>query len=178
MLTFMTRAVLTLALLPGALAQSTVPATPPAPISAPTTAPAELDRPLTPRVTLENARLTATATPGAGTATVRLSVQNTGTSAFTLNANRDSLQGCQVAPHVRVLKVGSREVVYPDPAGVRLCAQDIVTREVPAGGSVEFARNLTLPAGEYLVEVWFQGFVGEGGERVRVAAEAVRVRVQ
>ena len=59
-----------------------------------------------------------------------------------------------------------------------MCAPDIVTRDVTAGGSTSVARGLKLPAGEYLVEVWFQGFVGDGGDRVRVAADAVRVTVR
>lgn len=175
MLNPLTRVLAALVLMPAALAQTTpVPATP----TSPTPTSASPVPALTPRITLENARLTAAARAATGGVQVTLNVQNAGGSALALSANRDSLQGCAVAPHVRVLKVGSREVVYPNPADVRLCAQDIVTREVAANGATTFTRDLQLPAGEYLIEVWFQGFVGGRGDRVRVAADAVRVTVR
>ena len=94
-----------------------------------------------------------------------------------LSAPRDNRQDCAAGPLVRVLEVGTRNVVYP-PAGngnAMLCAQDLFVKTVAAGGSVRLERTLNLPAGDYMIESWFSGNAADG--KVRLAAEPVRVTV-
>ena len=98
-------------------------------------------------------------------------------AALKLQVPRDNEQNCVTAPTVRVLKVGSREVVYPPVGGEpRLCAQDLRSDTLSAKGQVNYTRELELPAGEYMVEGWLTGFAD--GLRVKVAAQPVRVTVR
>ncbi|MDO4262872.1 MAG: hypothetical protein Q4C67_01620 [Deinococcus sp.] len=94
-----------------------------------------------------------------------------------LSAPRDNRQDCATAPLVRVLEVGSREVVYPaaGSGSATLCAQDLFVKTVAAGSSVRLERTLNLPAGDYMIESWFSGNAADG--KVKLAAEPVRVTV-
>ncbi|GAA5511739.1 hypothetical protein Dcar01_00452 [Deinococcus carri] len=95
----------------------------------------------------------------------------------TFGVTHDNDQNCAFAPTVRVLRVGTREVVYPVPgASPRICTQELMSRTVPARGSTTFTRELDLPAGEYMVEGWFAGFGNK--LQVKVPAQPVRVTVQ
>lgn len=97
--------------------------------------------------------------------------------AVTLGVGRDNEQNCATAPRVRVLRVGTREVVYPAPgAEPRLCAQDLETRSLPAGGRTVFTRRLALPAGEYMIEGWLTGFVADAAGKVPAAPVRVTVK--
>lgn len=94
-----------------------------------------------------------------------------------LAVGRGSSQNCALAPSVRVLRVGTREVVYPVAgAEPRLCAQDIVTRTLPQGGQVTFTRALDLAPGEYMIEGWYAGLAED--QRVKLPAPPVRVTVR
>lgn len=106
-----------------------------------------------------------------------LTLRSSRAAPLALAAARDNDQNCAAAPTVRVLRVGTREVVYPAPeASPLLCTQELLNRSVPAGGSVTFTRDLALPAGEYMIEGWFAGFADN--LRVKVPAQPVRVTVR
>ncbi|WP_234009189.1 hypothetical protein [Deinococcus sp. NW-56] len=108
---------------------------------------------------------------------VSLTLRSSLASPVELDAGRDSRQNCVFGPLVRVLRVGTREVVSPAPGSEpRLCAQDLRIWRLAAGGGVTLTRNLDLPPGEYMVEGWFAGRLG--GKRVRVPAQPVRVTVR
>ncbi len=112
-----------------------------------------------------------------GKATLVLTLKSTLNKDVALLTNRDNRQNCAFAPSIRVLKVGSRDVVYPDASGnAMLCAQDMSTETLKAGGSVRYTRTLELPAGEYMVEGWFLG--SADGTRVKLGAQPVRVTVK
>ncbi|WP_261664491.1 hypothetical protein [Deinococcus sp. Marseille-Q6407] len=112
-----------------------------------------------------------------GPVRLTLSIANASDQSQTLSAPRDNRQECVAAPLVRVLEAGSRSVVYP-PArsgNATMCAQDMLIKEVPAGGSLHLERSLDLPAGDYLIESWFSGNAADGN--VKLPAEPVRVTV-
>lgn len=106
-----------------------------------------------------------------------LTLQNGQTVPLKLSAGRDSDQNCTAAPSIRVLQVGTRDVVYPV-GDKRICTQEMVERTAPAGGSAVFERTLKLPAGEYMVEGWFQGFARTAGQLVKISAQPVRISVK
>lgn len=112
-----------------------------------------------------------------GKVPLTLTLKSSRAAAVKLEVPRDNEQNCATAPTVRVLKVGSREVVYP-PAGQspRLCAQDLRSDTVAAKGQVQYTRDLDLPAGEYMIEGWLTGFADD--LRVKVPAQPVRVTVK
>lgn len=112
-----------------------------------------------------------------GPVPLTLTLKSSLTGPVTFGAGRDNDQNCAFAPTVRVLRVGTREVVYP-PAGAepRFCTQELATRTAPRGGSVVFTRNLDLPAGDYMIEGWFAGFAND--VRVKVPAQPLRVTVR
>lgn len=112
-----------------------------------------------------------------GKVPLTLTLKSNRTAAVKLEVPRDNEQNCATAPTVRVLRVGSREVVYP-PAGQspRLCAQDLRSDTLGAGKQVGYLRDLDLPAGEYMIEGWLTGFAD--GLRVKVPAQPVRVTVK
>ena len=112
-----------------------------------------------------------------GEFTLSLSLQNKQATSMNFSAGRDSEQNCAAAPLLRVLKVGTREVMYPT-GEPRICTQEMASQTAPAGGTTTFKRTLTLPAGEYMVEGWFQGFAGGAGNRVKVSAPPVRITVK
>lgn len=112
----------------------------------------------------------------AGEFSVGLTLNNAGTNTVTLTASRDSDQNCAFAPLLRVLKVGSREVVYPTCGSPRICTQDALNTPLAAAKSTLLERKLTLPAGEYMVEGWFGG--GVDGQSAKVGAVPVRLSVQ
>lgn len=90
---------------------------------------------------------------------------------------RDNSQNCAFAPSVRVLRVGTREVVYPPPGeGPRLCTQELLSKAAPARGSAVFTRALDLAPGEYMIEGWFTGLADD--QRVKLPAQPVRVSVR
>lgn len=112
-----------------------------------------------------------------GTVPLTLTLKSSRTAPLPLSLGRDNDQNCAFAPTVRVLRVGTREVVYPVPgAEPRICTQELLTRTLPARGSVVFTRDLDLPAGEYMIEGWFAGFADD--ERVKIPAQPVRVTVR
>jgi len=185
------RALLLLPLLGLAAAQS--PATP----AAPTTAPALVETPITPEpatpapatesvevpAAVQPARLDDVSATLSAPRTVKgklpltLTVKSSRAAAFKLDVPRDNEQNCVTAPTVRVLRVGSRDVVYPIAgASPRLCAQDLRSDAVAARGQVSYTRDLDLPAGDYMVEGWLTGFAD--GLRVKIPAKPVRVTVR
>ena len=104
-------------------------------------------------------------------------VRNSSASAITFSVRRDNDQNCVTAPQVRVLQVGTREVVYPVPgAAPKLCAQDLETKTAPARGNVTFTRTLDLPAGDYMVESWLTGFAND--LLVKVPGAPMRITVK
>ncbi|GAA4021961.1 hypothetical protein GCM10022631_40300 [Deinococcus rubellus] len=112
-----------------------------------------------------------------GEFTLSLSLKNDQAAALDFSAGRDSEQNCAAAPSLRVLQVGTRAVIYPT-GEKRICTQEQQIQTAPAGGSATFTRTLTLPAGEYMVEGWFQGFAGKAGQQVKVSAQPVRISVK
>ena len=106
-----------------------------------------------------------------------LTLTNNQAAALGFSAGRDSDQNCAAAPLVRVLQVGTRAVIYPT-GEKRICTQEQQIQTAPAGGRAVFTRTLTLPAGEYMIEGWFQGFAGKAGQQVKVSAQPVRVSVK
>ncbi|WP_420595800.1 hypothetical protein [Deinococcus sp.] len=112
-----------------------------------------------------------------GEFTLSLALQNKQATSMNFSAGRDSEQNCAAAPAVRVLQVGTRTVVYPT-GEQRICTQEMTSQTAPAGGTATFKRTLKLPAGEYMVEGWFQGFAGGTGNRVKVSAPPVRITVK
>ena len=99
-----------------------------------------------------------TTRPGAevGQVLVRLTLSNTSGADVALTLPRAGRQSCATAPHVRVLRATTREVVYPrgDEAAAVLCLADTPTYRVPAGGAVVFDRSLDLAPGRYVVEAY------------------------
>ena len=188
------RALLLLPLLGLAAAQSTVlPPVTPAPPSVPAlvetpalpepTTPAPATEPVEVPAAVQPARLDNVSAALSAPRTVKgklpltLTVKSSRAAAFKLDVPRDNEQNCVTAPTVRVLRVGSRDVVYPIAgASPRLCAQDLRSDTVGARGQVSYVRDLDLPAGEYMVEGWLTGFAD--GLRVKVPAKPVRVTVR
>ncbi|MFC4640192.1 hypothetical protein [Deinococcus hohokamensis] len=74
----------------------------------------------------------------------------------TLSLPRDSRRFCAAAPHVLILQVGTRDVVYPN----CMCTMDMVTTVLKAGEVVPFTRSVTLPKGHDLIEPWVRWFTG------------------
>lgn len=112
-----------------------------------------------------------------GKASVVLTIKNTTTKTVGLATNRDNRQNCAFAPSLRVIRVGTREVVYPDGSGnTRLCAQDMKTDTLRAGGTLHYTRTLNLPAGEYMIEGWYLG--SADGSRVKIDAQPLKVTVK
>lgn len=113
----------------------------------------------------------------AGTLPLTLTLKSVRPVPVRLDVGRDNDQNCAFAPTVRVLRVGTREVVYPAPGeGPRICTQELLSKAVPARGSAVFTRDLDLAPGEYMIEGWFAGFADE--ERVKIPAQPVRVTVR
>jgi|GEM_PF-4866509 len=111
--------------------------------------------------------------------TIQVIVRNTTSGAQTLSFSRNSQQNCAFAPHVRVLRVGTREVVYPNPAAEgSICTQELRSESVPGNGEHRLTRTLPLPAGEYMIEVWVRGFGGDDVGPVFIKAQPVRVTVK
>ncbi|WP_019584835.1 hypothetical protein [Deinococcus apachensis] len=112
-----------------------------------------------------------------GSIPLTLTLKSSLAGPITFGVGRDNDQNCAFAPTVRVLRVGTREVVYPAPgAEPRICTQELMTKTAPANGNVVFTRDLDLPAGDYIIEGWFGGFADD--TRVKVPAQPVRVTVQ
>lgn len=123
--------------------------------------------------------LTATLTAPrsvAGRVPLSLKVTNAGAAAVQLGAGRDNDQNCALAPLVRVLRVGTREVVYPVAGEPRLCAQDFRTDTAGKGEAVTYTRDLDLPPGEYMIEGWFAGSVN-GASANAISANAVPIKL-
>lgn len=175
-----------LALLGAALAAAPapVPPTPTETVTVPSgvvNVPATLAKPsvVPPRLADVEARLEA-ASAKAGKLKLTLTLNSQKATDILLETNRDNEQNCAFAPTVRLLKVGTREVVYPSGAP-RICAQDLQTDRLSAGKSVTFGRTLDLPAGEYMVEGWWTGVASGAGltaARARVPAQPIRVTVR
>lgn len=167
---------------PGPAEPFPTPLTPqvPTPQTPPSTQPVLNPVPTTPNVFASLVGVTATLSSPLtlkGKATLVFTLKSTLNNDLTLMTNRDNRQNCAFAPSLRVLKVGTREVVYPDGSGnAMLCAQDMKTDTLKAGSSVRYTRTVTLPAGEYMVEGWYLSLAGE--QRVKVAAQPIRVTVK
>ena len=123
-----------------------------------------------------NAALSAPRTVS-GEFTIGLVLTNNQAKALSFSAGRDSDQNCAAAPSVRVLQVGTRAVIYPT-GEKRICTQEMKIQTAPAGGRTTFERTLKLPAGEYMIEGWFQGFAGDLGQLVKVGAQPIRITVK
>lgn len=154
----------------------TVPPAPVLPVTAPAPAPAK-PAPAPAAVPLADvaAHLFVPRTV-TGPLNLTFTIRNTGTRTLIFGARRDNAQNCAVAPLLRVVRVGSQAVVYPVPGEKRLCAQDFITKSAPAKGNVSFARELALPAGEYMLESWYLGLAN--GVLVKVPAPPQRVTVK
>lgn len=112
-----------------------------------------------------------------GSVNLTLALKSTRPVPLSFSLGRDSSQNCAFAPSVRVLRVGTREVVYPAAGeGPRICTQELLSRAAPARGSAVFTRALDLAPGEYMIEGWYVGLLE--GERVRIPAQPVRVTVR
>ena len=141
---------------------SPVPAKP-APAPAPTALPGAAANLFVPRTVTGPLKLTFT-------------IRNIGTRALVFGARRDNAQNCAVAPLLRVVRVGTGEVVYPVPGAKRLCTQDFIVKSAAVKSNVSYSRSLDLPAGEYMLESWFAGLAN--GVPVKVPAPAIRVTVK
>lgn len=137
----------------------------PLPVPAPPTIPSDLTATLSaPRTVTGRLPLT-------------LSLKSSRAASVKVQVARDNEQNCATAPTVRVLRVGTREVVYPEPGkSPSLCAQDLRTDTLAARGQATYTRELNLAPGEYMVEGWLSGFAQ--GVRVKVPAQPVRVTVK
>lgn len=126
---------------------------------------------------LDGVSATLTAPRNASTTlTLTLTLSSKLNKSTALAVGRDNGQNCATAPLIRVLRVGTREVIYPVAgASPKLCTQDLKTDVLGAGGSVTYSREIQLPAGDYVVEGWWQGFADN--LRAKVSATAVRVTV-
>lgn len=97
---------------------------------------------------------------------IEVSLRLTGQGEYLLGrANR---QNCATAPHVRVLEVGTRRVVYPAETPGVVCTQDVVSV-----GEGDVTRRIELPSGHYVVEAW----VPASGEMPKLRAPYAVVRV-
>lgn len=139
---------------------SPAPATTAAPIATPVTLKAVLDVPRS----------------AYGELNVKLTLSNLGPNSAMLVASRDSRQDCAFGPLLRVLKVGTREVVYPTQDSPRICTQDALNTDLGKDKSLTLTHKLRLEPGEYMLEGWFQG--GVNGVARQVAAEPVRLTVR
>lgn len=95
---------------------------------------------------------------------VRVSLAVTGSGQVYLP--RNPRQNCATAPHVRILEVGTRRVVYPvNVTPGALCTQDVqvlapgqgdlgTPLDPEASGTVWVERVIALPPGHYIVESW------------------------
>lgn len=108
----------------------------------------------------------------AGPVPITVTFTNRAEADVTLSLPRDARQSCVAAPHVRILRVGTREVVYPPAVTDRMCTMDMVQTVVGAGASVPLSRAVTLPKGQYLIEAWVPGV---RGGTVRAPYRIVRV---
>lgn len=101
---------------------------------------------------------TVSTLPGAeeGSILVRLRLRNTGPTDLSLTLPRAAKQSCATAPHVRVLRAATREVVYPrgDEAALVLCLADTPTARLPAGSTLTFDRSVNLTPGRYVIEAY------------------------
>ncbi|PYE55841.1 hypothetical protein [Deinococcus yavapaiensis] len=114
------------------------------------------------------------ATVTGGKVNVSATVRNTTSTSQTLSLGRNNFQECAFAPHVRVLRVGTRDVVYPR-AEPRICTQELRAETLAANGEFKFERDLNLEPGEYVVEVWVKGFANDAP--VFLSGQPVRVNV-
>ncbi|WP_293915357.1 hypothetical protein [Deinococcus sp.] len=128
--------------------------------------------------TLERVSASLKAVQAGTDLTLNLTLLNGQANALAFSAGRDSSQNCAAAPLLRVLKVGTREVVYPLAGEKRICTQELSIKTAPLGGSAVFGRTLKLAPGEYVVESWFQGFAGPMNMRVRLSAPPLRISVK
>ncbi|WP_309570041.1 hypothetical protein [Deinococcus sp.] len=100
-----------------------------------------------------------------------------GDTPLVIGVRRDNTQNCAYGPLVRVVRVGTQEVVYPAAGSQkRLCTQEVVTKSTAASGAASFSRELKVPPGEYMVESWLTGLVN--GVLVKVPATPVRITVK
>ena len=104
-------------------------------------------------------------------------VQNKGSLGLNLSLSRNNMQDCTFGPSLRVLRVGTREVMYPQPgASPKLCPQDMSTATVLSGSNINYSRKLNLGAGEYMIESWIIGL--KDGQTVKVVAAPLRMTVK
>jgi hypothetical protein len=160
-----------------------IPPTPlplPGPVLVPNTPPSGTPVLVTPAplpTTLDRVSASLKAVQTGSELTLNLTLLNAQANAVAFSAGRDSTQNCAAAPLVRVLKVGSRDVVYPN-GEKRICTQEQTVKTALLGGSTVFSRTLNLAPGEYVIESWFQGFAGPMQTRVKLSAPPLRVSVK
>ena len=160
------------------LPTSPTPATPALPSSTPVlVTPAPLPTTLE-RVSASLKAVQTGPNQGDGELTLNLTLLNGQAKALAFSAGRDSAQNCAAAPLLRVLRVGTREVVYPVAGEKRICTQELIIKTALLGGSTVFSRTLKLAPGDYVVESWFQGFAGPMQSRVRLSAPPLRVSIR
>lgn len=112
----------------------------------------------------------------AGTVVTRLTLQNVGPTNVTLTASRHSGQNCAYAPLLRVLKVGSRQVVYPTDEPPHLCTQEALNTTLKPQQSLTLEHNIKLPTGDYLLEGWFSG--GINGQFQKISAAPILIKIK
>lgn len=89
---------------------------------------------------------------------INVKITNTGSRPLDLLWSRNPRQSCVASLWVRVLKAGSRAVVYPtSPSQSVFCPQDVGVQTLQPGQTAHHGRHLVLPTGRYAVEVTLPG---------------------
>lgn len=116
--------------------------------------------------------------PGQKPGEVVVSAQLTNTQGTPLRLfwSRDPQQDCTPSLRVRVLKAGSRDVVYPNATEQQsFCTADVREQVIAPGKVHQEARTLVLAPGRYAIEVRIPG-VGSAMNAVRAGYVMVTVR--
>ncbi len=100
------------------------------------------------------------------------SLQNSQPKIVSMGLTRNNTQDCTFGPFMRVLKVGTREVVYPV-GNEKICAQDFNTAQVPAQGSLNYTRQFKLISGDYMLESWINSIIDN--QVIKISAPAIRL---
>lgn len=113
-----------------------------------------------------------------GTLNIGLRLSSELTIQQEISSSRDNQQDCSFGPLLRVLRVGTREVVYP-PANAEkgFCAQDMKIGQLAKDMPITYQRELELPAGDYMVEGWLIAQV-DGGDRIKIPAQPRRISIE
>lgn len=99
------------------------------------------------------------------------------TNEYAIEVRRHNQQSCAFGPLLRVLRVGTREVVYPTNDGEKLvCAQDIRSDTLTTTNALLYNRDLHLETGEYMIEGWLNVLID--GTPVKIPVKPVRLSVR